>query len=234
MSYRIKRNGILYRTNLRITSGDNKGLTQSLNNKRFVHYLPTNLLLIAHDRVETLHYEQPKSKKLQGAHANIFYEMELRNIFHMDANPGFFSLEEHKPWPWDVEPDPFEIDWEFWRFIKHNSKLEHDRNRLRYRNNKIQLVIKKKKVTVIKEIVYPHPITPQQPDPPPPPPDERRRIDDSSRDSSDNSPGLYDPIYWGDPDESYGNSGAGLYTGNGWIPLDLWSSGGKQKSPRLP
>lgn len=75
---------------------------QSLLNKKFVHSLPTQLLIRKHNEVDILHLENPKDKKLQSIHTNLFLEMELRNIEHFDIDPNFFTP-SHDKWPFDLE-----------------------------------------------------------------------------------------------------------------------------------
>lgn len=87
-----------------IRSGDIGTLSTSLINKLYVHSLPTILLIRAHSRIELQHLEDPKNKRLQIAHTNLFLEMELREIEHFDTDPFFFTPSNTK-WPFELEFD---------------------------------------------------------------------------------------------------------------------------------
>lgn len=106
-----------------LTAGDIGSLSTSLLNKSFVHSLPTQLLLRAHNRVELSHLENPRDKRLQIAHTNLFLEMELRDIDHFDTDPNFFTPSNTK-WPFDFEPDEVERVEKFRKKIRtiNNSK----------------------------------------------------------------------------------------------------------------
>jgi hypothetical protein len=99
-----------------LTAGDIGSLSTSLLNKSFVHSLPTQLLLRAHNRVELEHLLNPRDKRLQIAHTNLFLEMELRDLEHFDTDPSFFTP-SHTNWPFDFEPDEIERDDRFRRKI---------------------------------------------------------------------------------------------------------------------
>lgn len=87
-----------------INSGDIGTLSTSLLNKLYVHSLPTQLLMRAHNRVELQHLENPRDKRLQIAHTHLFLEFELREIEHFDTDPNFFTPSNTK-WPFEFEPD---------------------------------------------------------------------------------------------------------------------------------
>ena len=100
-----------------ITAGDIGNLSTSLVNKAFVHSLPTQLLLRSHNRIELQHLENPKDKRLQIAHTNLFLEMELREIEHFDTDPNFFTPSNTK-WPFEFEFDENVIIEKFRKKIK--------------------------------------------------------------------------------------------------------------------
>ena len=111
-----------------LTAGDIGSLSTSLLNKSFAHSLPTQLLLRAHNRIEVQHLENPRDKRLQIAHTNLFLEMELRDIEHFDTDPNFFTP-SHTKWPFDFEPDAIERDERFRKKIKtiNNSKPKNNK-----------------------------------------------------------------------------------------------------------
>jgi hypothetical protein len=92
-----------------ITQADIGTLSTSLINKSYVHELPTILLIRAHNRVELEHLLDPKNRRLQIAHTNLFKEMELREIDHFDTDPNFFTPSNIK-WPFEWEGEDFTIE----------------------------------------------------------------------------------------------------------------------------
>jgi hypothetical protein len=112
-----------------ITSADIGTLSTSLLNKAHVHSLPTMLLIRAHNRIELQHLEDPKNKRLQIAHTNLFLEMELREIEHIDTDPDFFTPTNTK-WPFDLEFDE-EI-----RIDKYNKKIKKGTNKKKKKKDK--------------------------------------------------------------------------------------------------
>lgn len=114
----IGRKGIRRRTLFNITSKDDNGLAQSLLNKRYVHSLPTQLLLQAHNRIEEFHAFLPRDKLLQKVHTHLFLEMELRNIDHFDS-VDFFEPSPLR-WPYSDPLDPDHLDNLFSNFVRRN------------------------------------------------------------------------------------------------------------------
>lgn len=92
---------------LEVSSADVGTLSSSLRSKSYVHSLPTQLLIRAHNRIELQHLEDPKNRKLQIAHTNLFLEMELREVEHFDTDPDFFTP-SYTDWPFDLEYDATE------------------------------------------------------------------------------------------------------------------------------
>lgn len=122
MSYTIRKE-IRKRTILNITSKDISGLSQNLLNKKYVHALPTQLLIQAHNRVELQHFQNPKNKILQKVHTYLYLEMELREIEHYDTIPDFFTPSPIN-WPFSEAYDNEEIDKIFSKFIRNNYTLK--------------------------------------------------------------------------------------------------------------
>lgn len=92
-----------------ITQADINTLSTSLLRKSYVHELPTILLIRAHNRIESEHMLDPKNRRLQIAHTNLFKEMELREIDHFDSDPNFFTPSNIK-WPFEWEGEDFTIE----------------------------------------------------------------------------------------------------------------------------
>lgn len=114
--------GIRRRTVFNVVSKDITGLSQSLLNKRYVHALPTQLLIQAHNKIELQHFENPKNKRLQKVHTHLFLEMQVRDLDHFDS-ADFFTPSPLN-WPYDESLNDNEIDQIFSKFTRFNNKLK--------------------------------------------------------------------------------------------------------------
>lgn len=113
-----------------ITSADIGTLSTSLLNKQYVHLLPTQLLIRAHNRIELQHLQDPKNRRLQIAHTNLFLEMELREIEHFDTDPDFFTPSNIR-WPFELEYNNEDRDLKYQKKMKNvdNDKIKKGKTR---------------------------------------------------------------------------------------------------------
>ncbi|MBT6229246.1 MAG: hypothetical protein HOI47_21595 [Candidatus Scalindua sp.] len=135
------------KTTQTITSADIGTLSTSLLNKSYVHSLPTILLIRAHNRVELQHLIDPKNKRLQIAHTNLFMEMELREIEHYDTDPDFFTPSNIK-WPFDLEADE---DFRLEKFNKKQKRIDNNKGKKKKKDGVSNTSTRKKESKVKKE-----------------------------------------------------------------------------------